>query len=459
MNTPATPPPPAPVPPEGMRLLTDGERSKPLPLDAMYLSHEGWKDSHNRGYLAPEYDRTNTHYATRAPLPAKPNLPGYCKVCGEHDEDCNCHPNYTPSRPTSSESSGDVHLRQALDEVERLKNRPVPPISCEESHELQSILRTLTNSGTALITSARELVRLWEEGKAALAAAHTKALAQEGELKQMTAERDRLRDGTWEGIVAIEAQRDAALAQLKRLQDDWRRDYQAGLEESEKAQKKCDSEKDSHGLNFHQGKWHGWVSADIALRWPATPSPAPVAKTNPPAISSPLVDAGEKDSAGPTPRTDEFSRESSSQIPGGGNADMGDVHDHAARLADFARTLERELTASESLRREAEAIVHNAPHSPECSSNAQSFEQYCNCWKSRLTPPVAEEGGGRVIPLPAKWASEWHDMAVGPCACGATHKLSNWTDEVLLDLIEDAYHRGRSHEVMEREMFPAPPTP
>lgn len=35
------------------------------------------------------------------------------------------------------------------------------PISLEESRELQDILRTLTNSGTALITSARELIQSW----------------------------------------------------------------------------------------------------------------------------------------------------------------------------------------------------------------------------------------------------------------------------------------------------------
>lgn len=38
----------------------------------------------------------------------------------------------------------------------------IPPISVDESRELQDILRTLTNSGTALITSARQLVEAYE---------------------------------------------------------------------------------------------------------------------------------------------------------------------------------------------------------------------------------------------------------------------------------------------------------
>jgi hypothetical protein len=115
--------------------------------------------------------------------------------------------------------------------------------------------------------------------------------------------------------------------------------------------------------------------------------PAPVAgKTNPHEISSPLVDApvavgekscpwhsrymvgclacqaagGEKDSAGPTPRCD-------------AEIEALETLDRIAAwvgLKRFARTLERELAASESLRREVEAVIHNAPHSPECSSNA-----------------------------------------------------------------------------------------
>ena len=59
-------------------------------------------------------------------------------------------------------------------EVERLRAKLAAApedLTRNDAYELQDILRTLTPSGTALKTSARELVRKWEEQNAKLALA------------------------------------------------------------------------------------------------------------------------------------------------------------------------------------------------------------------------------------------------------------------------------------------------
>jgi hypothetical protein len=378
MTTPATPPPPAPVPPELLR-----------PLFAI-LSRWGRvsfalksKYSGIDGDMRDLKSALESFLATRAPLPAE---------------------------PTSSDSSGDAHLRDALDEIERLKSRPVPPISCEESHELQSVLRTLTNSGTALITSARELVRLWEEGKAALAAertkiatysevladyraklaesqtklesAHAKALAQEGENK-------RLREGI-----------STATDLVKNLIHSEGCGFVLGMDENEKycVVSPCTC-----------GKQAAFDVLSAAL---ATPSPAPVAgKTNPPEISSPLVDGGEKDSAGPTlVDLDYDGHHNCATIEA-----IASIEDRYRPLMKLALIYEativatkRKLTASDSLRREAEEsltnVVNNCigeiwasitvfdaaaklPQHEACKLRAKGLRDFIRS----LTPPVAGE--------------------------------------------------------------------
>jgi hypothetical protein len=54
-----------------------------------------------------------------------------------------------------------------------------------------------------------------------------------------------------------------------------------------------------------------------------------------------------------------------------------------------------ELTASESLRREAWALIESAPHAPTCDRVVSSPLEHAKCtgFKSRLTPLVAGEGG------------------------------------------------------------------
>jgi hypothetical protein len=135
-----------------------------------------WVGSIHCGKIVPA-DLNNDpflFYATRAPLPAEPTIEEpyevttpppqsktlYCHECGsEHHrfyavQDvvlCDKCVNPPPAEPTASESSGEVHLRQAREESERLS-------------------RKLTF-----------LQDKFDQQRAASAAAHTKALAQEGE--------------------------------------------------------------------------------------------------------------------------------------------------------------------------------------------------------------------------------------------------------------------------------------
>lgn len=96
------------------------------------------------------------------------------------------------------------------------------PVSIEDANELQDILRTLTNSGTALKTSARGLV-------AALAAVSTErdtqctlkqnCIAMLEELRPKLAETERERDVSFEALLETEKQRDAALADNEALRE------------------------------------------------------------------------------------------------------------------------------------------------------------------------------------------------------------------------------------------------
>jgi hypothetical protein len=102
MTTPATPPPPAPVPPElpeGYHIIPkDWLRTNLLPADAIFtFNGRPWRPSNLQGFQLQswEIDTYGRFYATRAPLP--------------------------PAEPTASESSGDVHFAGALAEIERLK--------------------------------------------------------------------------------------------------------------------------------------------------------------------------------------------------------------------------------------------------------------------------------------------------------------------------------------------------
>lgn len=60
-------------------------------------------------------------------------------------------------------------------------DKPASPVSIEQANELQDILRTLTNSGTALITSARELVQSLETTKAEIEALKSELIGDEAE--------------------------------------------------------------------------------------------------------------------------------------------------------------------------------------------------------------------------------------------------------------------------------------
>jgi hypothetical protein len=338
MTTPATPQPPAPVPPEGyVNIPPEWLESNPVPMDAIVACGCGlWSDSKQRGNMLPSWREGGLHYATRAPLPAE---------------------------PTASESSGDVHLRQARERIAEL--------------EKQLATETQIHKGE-LKESANILAGLEQD----LAAAHTSLELYTGTTLRLESELREER--TLSGQLMIERDEAKAISQkhgertkeLARQLEQRGIDLDAALARAETAERERDEMK---------ARWQGAENSNAmaigALEALAT-SPAPIA-------------VGEKDSAGPTPRTDAFSYESSSQIPGGGNADMGDVHDHAARIADFARTLERELTASESLRREAWKLIESAPHSPTCDRVVSPPLEHakCTCWLSRLTPPVAGEGG------------------------------------------------------------------
>lgn len=84
-------------------------------------------------------------------------------------------------------------------------------ISREQANELQDILRTLTSSGVALISSARELVQSWENQEKEIKTLHTdrdKAVAEIGELKMdvndRIEERDRVLDAKEKAVVELD---------------------------------------------------------------------------------------------------------------------------------------------------------------------------------------------------------------------------------------------------------------
>jgi len=57
----------------------------------------------------------------------------------------------------------------------------------------------------------------------------------------------------------------------------------------------------------------------------------------------------------------------------------------------------------------------------------------CETASRKLAPflnPNQEGGGSGLVPMPAQFGTHPHDMAIGPCACGATHQLSDWPEEV-----------------------------
>jgi hypothetical protein len=99
MTTPATPPPPAPVPPElpeGYHVIPkDWLRMNVLPLDALcHADWDRWDESAWRGRMVPEaaIRDTETFYATRAPLPAEPTkVCDTCKGTGYIYKDCLIH--------------------------------------------------------------------------------------------------------------------------------------------------------------------------------------------------------------------------------------------------------------------------------------------------------------------------------------------------------------------------------
>jgi hypothetical protein len=223
-------------------------------------------------------------------------------------------------------------------------------------------LRSVMDSRNAYMCNSGKAELRAVTAEKALAAAHTKALAQEGliaglnvalESEKQAKFRVELAHETDTGLLT--AERDAALAQVAQLQTELTT---------------LQAEFDNDRL--------------------ATPSPAPVAVG--------------QDSAGPTPRTDAAEQAISEHQT---YWDSKYVH-----LLRFARGLERELTTSESLRREADrqakfanrrygniqtksadlvAGIRSAPHGSGCAIGMGSP---CNCWKAPLlTPPVAGEGG------------------------------------------------------------------
>jgi len=403
MTTPSTPPPPAPVPPEGYRLLTiDERRNYLLPTDALYFDEfSGWRLSDQAGCKLHELTRADTrlHYATRAPLPAEPtgrhnyiapdSLPPRRPLRvpmtqewameGAHLE----HGQEITAGPSSSESSGDVHLRQAREEVERLKG---------ELAEAQRYL-ALYGASDHFVTKTHDAIeKERDEARAALAAAHTKLEEYSEEIKRLH----------W-NMREAETQARTLREELEVVTQS-RNKYQSDFE-------RVDTE-----------------NMELRARL-ATPSPAPVAvgekdKNTCPkcgvkgwldrqpvnglyrcrACKSDWFDFNEKDSAGPTPRANALNW----------SVALSDTAEtKAAMKANYHAfcEIERELTASESLRREASEsltnVVNNCidelrasitileaasklPQHEACRVRANGLRDFIRS----ITPPVAEGGEG-----------------------------------------------------------------
>lgn len=50
-----------------------------------------------------------------------------------------------------------------------------------------------------------------------------------------------------------------------------------------------------------------------------------------------------------------------------------------------------------------------------------------------------------MIPMPKQFGDRPHDMAVGPCACGATHCITDWPEDVQ-ELIRALAHEPEAGE-------------
>jgi hypothetical protein len=378
-----------PTPPEGYRLLTDDEKTKCLNDDTMFFHPHWmtWKPSIYAGCFLPKTCYPD-HFATRAPLPAEQQvsqiadaregqvasrvIPDSLKIgAPQHEQAGESLPSAT-TEPSASESSGDAHLRQAREESERLS-------------------RKLTF-----------LQDKFDQQRAALAAAHTKALAQEGLIEKLKA-RDETASRLIERINEIFG--DDVIVDVGHIVD--LPEYEAWETASALA---TPSSAPAAGKSIDEqigDKARKLVSegGGDALR---AALDAPVAgKTNPPEISSAVVDGGEKDSAVPTPRTAQWTASDSRPYPSpehtqiiqfeGASCVVMAPEDYEA-LFRHAEATERELAASESLYQE---LIYQVGHKYEGETRHQTALRYLKRAEEpsticavKETPPVAEGGEG-----------------------------------------------------------------
>jgi hypothetical protein len=363
MTTPATPPPPAPVPPTIHELKT-----WPKFFEAVRDGLKNFEIRNNdRDFkvgdvlLLQEYDFDRDQYSGYDVSRRVTYITDFAQAADfivmglEPIEDATRAP--LPAEPSSSESSGDVHLRQARERIAEL--------------EKQLATETQIHKGE-LKESANILAGLEQD----LAAAHTSLELYTGTTLRLESELREER--TLSGQLMIERDEAKAISQkhgertkeLARQLEQRGIDLDAALARAETAERERDEMK---------ARWQGAENSNAmaigALEALAT-SPAPIA-------------VGEKDSAGPTPRTDAFIRECDGRL---GFA-FAQLHNHANKL-------ERELTASESLRREELSdhkaqlwavvdVLESEKENPAFVRRAKGLRRYLEA----LTPPVAGEGG------------------------------------------------------------------
>jgi len=429
MTTPATPPPPAPVPPEsipcpfcgtlpfwendeGMNYLFCDSPTKDCPMGGINVLPSLWATraplpaepgawfsstrdrSHvvalcaGHSYLAD--DRWEKSRGDLTDLPDSPEV-GLCCVCnglcdvkgwrGKPMKPAESG----PAEPTASESSGDVHLRQALEERDEARLQ-VGDLLDQVKQAYDE--RDACQSGL-------------ESVKHELAAAHTKL-----------AEAQQLAEASDNDADAYKAQRDAALANLQRLVHLYEKQYDDAGE--------------------HRPDW-------LTNALLATPSPAPVAgnqiadaregqsgpvipdalKIGAPqheqageSLPSATSAVGEKDSAGPTPESLLMMNTALIESLSLQHPIMkvwSDVRGFVGRMCETLNAKDLQLTASESLRREAEAdkarldwLDKNAREIIACNGEEDGLIVYYGgddgtvrqgIDAARLTPPVAGEGG------------------------------------------------------------------